>query len=275
MKKQLLAIGAALCLMLTACSTSQPAPQQSAPQQNTPAATETKQPEAEKVELMISAAASLTDALNELKTSFETDHPGTTLTFNFGSSGKLATQITQGAPSDVFLSASKKDMDGLEEKQLIDKATRQDFTGNALVLVANANGTPAISSFEELNNPAIKHIAVGEPETVPAGRYAKETLEALKLWESLSGRMVYGSDVRQVLTFVESGNAEVGVVYSSDAAISKNVKVLATAKTEWHKPIVYPGAVVTATQHGDAAKAFLTYLTSDKGKEILKKYGFQ
>lgn len=270
MKKQLLAICAAFCLMLTACSTTQ-----TAPQANTPESTGSKQPEAAQVELMISAAASLTDALTELKTSFETENPGTTLSFNFGSSGKLATQISQGAPSDVFLSASQKDMDGLDEKQLIDKATRQDFTGNALVLVTGASSSPGITSFEELNNPAIKHIAVGEPETVPAGRYAKETLEALKLWDSLSGRMVYGSDVRQVLTFVESGNAEVGIVYSSDAVISKDVKVLATAKAEWHKPIVYPGAVVAATKHADAAKAFLTYLTSDKGKEILQKYGFQ
>lgn len=270
MKKQWLALCAAFTLMLGACSTSQPAPQATEP-----AKTENAQQQVPQAELMVSAAASLTDALNELKTSFEAENPDTTLTFNFGSSGKLATQIAQGAPSDVFLSASQKDMDGLDEKQLIVKDTRQDFTGNALVLVAGKDSTLAISSFEELNKPEIKHIAVGEPETVPAGRYAKESLETLKLWDSLSGRMVFGSDVRQVLTFVESGNAEVGIVYSSDAAISKDVKVLATAKPEWHKPIVYPGAVVSASQHQDAAKAFLAYLTSDKGKAILQKYGFQ
>lgn len=265
MKKHWLALLTAFCLMLTACSTTQTAPQASEPAKTEPA----------KVELMISAAASLTDALNELKTQYETEHPGTTLTFNFGGSGKLATQITQGAPSDVFLSASKKDMDGLEEQQLIAKDTRQDFTKNALVLIAGNTSAVPISSFEELNNAAIKHIAVGEPETVPAGRYAKETLDTLKMWDSLSAQMVLGSDVRQVLTFVESGNAEVGIVYSSDAAASKNVKVLATAKPEWHKPIVYPGAVVSASKNPDAAKAFLAYLTSDKGKAILQKYGFQ
>ncbi|MFC8686271.1 molybdate ABC transporter substrate-binding protein [Brevibacillus porteri] len=265
MKKHWLALLTAFCLMLTACSTTQTAPQASEP-----AKTETA-----KVELMISAAASLTDALNELKTQYETEHPGTTLTFNFGGSGKLATQITQGAPSDVFLSASKKDMDGLEEQQLIAKDTRQDFTKNSLVLIAGNTSAVAVSSFEELNNAAIKHIAVGEPETVPAGRYAKETLDTLKIWDSLSAQMVFGSDVRQVLTFVESGNAEVGIVYSSDAVASKNVKVLATAKPEWHKPIVYPGAVVSASKNPDAAKAFLAYLTSDKGKAILQKYGFQ
>lgn len=265
MKKHLFAILTAFCLMLTACSTTQTAPQASEPAKT----------DAAKVELMISAAASLTDALNELKTQYETEHPGTTLTFNFGGSGKLATQITQGAPSDVFLSASKKDMDGLEEQQLIAKDTRQDFTKNSLVLIAGNKSAVAISSFEELNNAAIKHIAVGEPETVPAGRYAKETLDTLKMWDSLSVQMVFGSDVRQVLTFVESGNADVGIVYSSDAAASKDVKILATAKPEWHKPIVYPGAVVSASKNQDAAKAFLAYLTSDKGKAILQKYGFQ
>ncbi|WGV62346.1 molybdate ABC transporter substrate-binding protein [Brevibacillus brevis] len=265
MKKHWFAILTAFCLMLTACSTTQTAPQASEPAKT----------DAAKVELMISAAASLTDALNELKTQYETEHPGTTLTFNFGGSGKLATQITQGAPSDVFLSASKKDMDGLEEQQLIAKDTRQDFTKNSLVLIAGNKSAVAISSFEELNNAAIKYIAVGEPETVPAGRYAKETLDTLKMWDSLSAQMVFGSDVRQVLTFVESGNADVGIVYSSDAAASKDVKILATAKPEWHKPIVYPGAVVSASKNQDAAKAFLAYLTSDKGKAILQKYGFQ
>ncbi|WP_432776858.1 molybdate ABC transporter substrate-binding protein [Brevibacillus gelatini] len=263
MKKRWLAVCAAFTLLLGACSTAQ----------TTPQATESAR--TEKTALMVSAAASLTDALDELKASFEAENPGTTLTFIFGSSGKLATQISQGAPSDVFLSASQKDMDGLEEKQLIVKETRQNFTGNALVLIADKDSTLAIPSFADLDKPEIKYIAVGAPETVPAGRYAKEALETLKLWDTLSGRMVFASDVRQVLTFVESGNADVGIVYSSDAAISKEVKVLATASPEWHKPIVYPGAVVSNSKHPDAAKAFLAYLTSDKGKAILQKYGFQ
>lgn len=265
MKKSWFALCAAFFLLLAACSTTQTAPH----------ATEPEKPQASQVELMVSAAASLTDALNEMKPAFEAENPGTTLTFNFGGSGKLAQQIEQGAPSDLFLSASKKDMDALDQKQLIVKDTVQDITRNSLVLITNNSHPAAISSFEELNNPALAHIAFGEPETVPAGRYTKETLTSLKLWDSLTGKFVFGSDVRQVLTFVESGNADVGMVYASDAAASKNVKVLATAKPEWHKPIVYPGAVVTASQHPEAAKAFLAYLTSEKGKAILQKYGFQ
>ncbi|MED4783374.1 molybdate ABC transporter substrate-binding protein [Brevibacillus choshinensis] len=274
MKKQLLTLCTSLGLLLTACSGTPAAPQaaQPAPAATAPA---TSAAQTEKAEIMVSAAASLTDALNELKTTFEAENPGITVTYNFGSSGKLAQQIGQGAPSDVFLSASAKDMNGLEEKQLITKDTRQDFTKNGLVLITGASSSVAIDSFEKLTDPSLKHIAVGEPETVPAGRYAKEVMDTLKIGDSLNGRLVYGSDVRQVLTFVESGNADVGIVYASDAASSKNVKVLATAKSEWHKPIVYPGAVVAASTHADAAKSFLSYLTSDKGKAILQKYGFQ
>ncbi len=264
MKKQLFALCTSVALLLSACSGTPSQADKPAPAVQT-----------EKAEIMVSAAASLTDALNEFKTTFETDHPGIVVTYNFGSSGKLAKQIGQGAPSDVFLSASAKDMNGLEEKQLIAKDTRQDFAKNELVLITGANSPVKIDSFEKLTSPSLQHIAAGEPEAVPAGRYAKEVMDALKITASLQGRMVYGSDVRQVLTFVESGNADVGIVYASDAAISKNVKVLATAKSEWHQPIVYPGAVVSASTHADAAKAFLSYLTSDKGKAILQKYGFQ
>lgn len=271
MLKRFAFLFAALLLVLVpiGCSSSQGNNQPTAEQ---PAAQPA--PSAEKAELMISAAASLTDALNELKTSFETEHPNITLTYNFGSSGKLAQQIEQGAPTDLFLSASKKDMDKLQEKEQIVKDSRVDFAKNELVLIAGSNSTLAISSFEQIDPAKVQHFAIGEPESVPAGRYTKEVFENLKLWDKLKSKFVLGSDVRQVLTYVESGNADAGVVYSSDAVVAKNVKVLATAKPEWHKPIVYPGAVVAASKHQEEAKAFLAYLTSDKGKEVLKKYGF-
>ncbi|HJV45061.1 MAG TPA: molybdate ABC transporter substrate-binding protein [Bacillota bacterium] len=228
-----------------------------------------------KVELMISAAASLKDAMNEMKTAFEGEHPNVNLSFNFGSSGKLAQQIAQGAPADIFLSASKKDMDTLEGKSLIIKDTRVDFTKNELVLIANKNSELTISSFENMDLSKFNHLAIGEPKSVPAGNYAEETFQNLKLWDQLQNKLVMGSDVRQVLTYVESGNTELGVVYLSDALISNKVKVLATAKSEWHKPIVYPGAIVANSAHIEDAKAFISYLSSDQGKELLKKYGFK
>ncbi|WP_342510306.1 molybdate ABC transporter substrate-binding protein [Sporosarcina sp. FSL K6-2383] len=230
---------------------------------------------AEPVEIMVSAAASLTDALTDMKTSFEQQHENIRVTFNFGSSGKLVQQIEQGAPSDVFLSASSKDMNTLDEGELLVEGTRTDFTANELVLITNKDESLTVESFEDIDPSAITHFAIGEPESVPVGRYTKEVLENIGLWEPLQDKMVLGSDVRQVLTHVEMGNADLGVVYSSDAKMSDKVKVLATANVEWHEPIVYPGAVVSETKHPEEAKAFLAFLTGDEGKEILKKYGFQ
>ncbi|USG63684.1 molybdate ABC transporter substrate-binding protein [Brevibacillus ruminantium] len=260
---------ASLLMAVVGCS-----PQAAQPPAAEPAPQQAQTPASE-IELMVSAAASLTDALNEIKPLFEQQHQGVKLTYILGSSGKLATQIEQGAPSDLFLSASKKDMDTLEEKQLILKESRSDFTKNELVLVVGKDSPLSVSSFEELGSDSIKHLAVGQPDSVPAGRYAKEALEHLKLWEPVSAKLVFGSDVRQVLTFVESGNAEAGIVYGSDAATSEKVKVVATANADWHKPIVYPGAVIASSQHQDVAQAFLSFLLSDQGKEILQKYGFR
>jgi molybdate transport system substrate-binding protein len=246
-----------LMLILPACSSNgQPAP-------------------GKKVELMVSAAASLKDAMDDMKTSFESEHPNVTLSFNFGSSGKLAQQIEQGAPSDIFLSASNKDMDAVQRKNFIVKDTRVGFAKNELVLITNRDSVLNLPSFANIDPRKVNHLAIGEPKSVPAGSYAEETFQKLKLWDQLQSKFVMGSDVRQVLAYVESGNAELGVVYASDALISKKVKVLAATKPEWHKPIVYPGAVIANSPHTDEAKAFLTYLSSDKGKGILKKYGFK
>lgn len=228
-----------------------------------------------KGELMISAAASLTDVLNEIKPKFEDEHLDIVLTFNFGSSGKLAQMIRQGAPSDVFLSASGTDMDKLQSEALILEDTRSNFAENELVLITNKEQPTNLTSFEEISSANAKHFAIGEPESVPVGRYTKEVLEHLGLWGSLQGSLVLGSDVRQVLTHVEMGNAQIGVVYSSDAFISDRVKVIARANTEWHNPIFYPGAVVSDTSRPEAAKVFLEFLTSEVGQEILTNYGFK
>ncbi|GKV57510.1 putative ABC transporter substrate-binding lipoprotein YvgL [Sporosarcina sp. NCCP-2222] len=229
----------------------------------------------ERNEIMVSAAASLTDALTELQTTFENEHTGIQVQFNFGSSGKLATQIEKGAPADLFLSASEQDMDRLEKADLIDPDSRINFTKNTLVLIANEDAKGSAVSFEDITPSSLQHFAIGDPESVPAGRYSKEVLVKLGLWAPLQGKLVYGSDVRQVLTHVEMGNADYGIVYSSDAAISKKTKVLASADEAWHTPIVYPGAVTANTKHSDQAKEFLTFLQGEEGKAVLRKYGFQ
>ncbi|MGO0062759.1 molybdate ABC transporter substrate-binding protein [Brevibacillus fluminis] len=228
----------------------------------------------QKADLTIAAAASLTDALNELKTSFNADYPNYHLTFTFGSSGKLATQIQQGAPADVFLSASKKDMDTLEASKLIAPSTRVNFAENRLVLVAPKDTKLPVAGFDKINPDAIKQMAIGNPDSVPAGRYAKETLTNVGLWDKLQSKIVFASDVRQVLTYVESGNVDVGAVYTSDALSTDKVKILAIADTKWHSPIVYPGAVVNTSTFASEADVFLDYLNSEKAMLILSKHGF-
>ncbi|WP_301109296.1 molybdate ABC transporter substrate-binding protein [Sporosarcina sp.] len=267
----LMVLFAVLSIMLVGCSDSTGPKKTDGTDQETPVVDKP----AEEVELLISAAASLTDALEDLKATYEEEHEGVKLTYNFGSSGKLATNIENGAPSDVFLSASSKDMNDMEEKGLIRDGTRKDFTSNVLVLIAHKDSNSTIDSFKAIDPEKVDHFAVGEPESVPVGRYTKETFENLNLWEPLQNKLVMGSDVRQVLTHVEMGNADLGIVYSSDAFVSDDVKVLAESNPEWHAPIVYPGAVVEASKHREAAQNFLDYLTSDAGKEVLQKFGFK
>ncbi|MGD8189940.1 molybdate ABC transporter substrate-binding protein [Brevibacillus ginsengisoli] len=270
---RLLQLGLAACLLLIPVGCGNVNPQSSQP-----APVQTNQPDQSslaKSELIIAAAASLTDALKEMKQTFEQENQNITLTYSFGGSGKLAQQITQGAPVDLFLSASKKDMDKLTDNKLVAPESITTIAHNELVLITRKDSPLALHSFEEMNQASIQHLAVGEPNSVPAGRYTKQVLTKLGQWDKLQSKLVFGSDVRQVLTFVESGNADAGVVYASDALVSKNVKVLATAKPEWHDPIVYPGAILGSTTHRKEAETFLHYLQSEKGQAILHKYGFQ
>ncbi|WP_232698195.1 molybdate ABC transporter substrate-binding protein [Brevibacillus daliensis] len=227
-----------------------------------------------KAELLISAAASLTDVLEKVKKEFEQEHSDISLTFQFGGSGKLAQQIEQGAPADLFLSASSKDMKRLQDNKHVLPDTITDIASNELVLIAPLDSTISINSFESLSPELVKQFAIGEPSSVPVGRYTEETLSTLGLWENMKQAMVYAKDVRQVLTYVESSNAELGVVYKSDALTSSKVKILATAKQEWYSPINYPAAVVTSSKNQTAAKEFLTFLSTDKAKAIFLEHGF-
>lgn len=231
--------------------------------------------EPKKTELSISAAASLTDALTEMKSVYESKHDDISIALNFGSSRKLATQIEQGAPADIFLSASEEDMDRMRERKLVDESSIVDFTENTIALIANKLMQNPVISFEQLGSLPFDHLSIGETDSVPAGRYAKEVLDHLNLWLPLQEKLVMGSDVRQVLTHVEMGNAEYGIVYSTDAAISDKVIVIMEADSAWHSPIVYPGAIIKNSKIHSEAQQFLDFLNSDEGKAILQKYGFK
>lgn len=233
-----------------------------------------KQTTEESVELTVSAAISLTDALKEIEKEYTKDHP-VTFKFNLGSSGTLAQQIQQGAPVDVFISANEDWMDELEKGEEIDAATRQDVTGNSIVFITQKKQPAAVKKITQLNGNNVKQIAIGNPESVPAGKYTKETLTNLNKWDDLQDSFIMAKDVRQVLTYVESGNADVGFVYGSDAKTSDKVTVTDTADQDLHAPIIYPAAVTKDSKHAKEAKDFIKYLESDEGQEKLEKYGFQ
>ncbi|WP_445490755.1 molybdate ABC transporter substrate-binding protein [Niallia sp. 03133] len=227
------------------------------------------------VELNISAAASLTDAMGDLQKTFQKTHSNVKFTNNFGSSGNLAQQIQQGAPADIFLSADQKWMNTLSDSKLIRTDTRKDFSGNKIVLITGKDSKIDIKSFNDLNASKIGQVAIGDPKSVPAGTYTKESLEKINKWKDLESHFVFGSDVVQTLTYVESGNTDIGFVYSSDAALSDKVKVLAEADSSWHKPIIYPAAVTSDSKNPKEAAEFVDFLLTDEAQSILSKYGFE
>jgi molybdate transport system substrate-binding protein len=226
-------------------------------------------------DLTISAAISLKDALDEAKGIYEKDHPGVAIAANYGASGTLQLQIEQGAPVDVFFSAAPKQMDALEMKGLLLAGTRKDVLQNEVVLIVPKDSKLGLTSFKDLTRVDVKHVALGEPASVPAGQYAKETLTSLGIYDAVNAKAVLGKDVRQVLTYVETGDADAGIVYATDAMSSAKVTVIATAPPKSHALVIYPAAVIAATKNPAAAKAFLDFLEGPRGTAVFEKYGFK
>lgn len=234
-----------------------------------------KKENSEVVELTISAAASMEGALKEIQKEYEASHENVKLFYNFGSSGALQQQILQGAPVDLFLSASVEKFDVLVEKGVIDQNDAIDLIKNELVLIQNKQTANKLNEFADLGNESIKRLSIGTPEIVPAGAYAKETLESLKLWDALEAKFVFAKDVRQVLTYVETGNVDAGIVYKTDAMDSVKVEVISVAPPNSHSPIIYPLGMIKDSKQKDEAEAFYQYLQSDSSAEIFKKHGFE
>lgn len=227
---------------------------------------------AAQTKLTISAAASLKDALADAESAYKQSRVNVDFENNFGSSGTLATQIDQGAPVDIFLSAAAKSMDELNARGMIIAGTRRNLLKNSLVLIAPLDSP--LKDFHGLMSSAIRVIAIGDPRTVPAGQYGQEALTALHLYDALKTKLVFGKDVRQVLTYVETGNADAGLVYATDARVSNKVRVVETAPETTHEPIVYPAAVVKGSGNSVAARMFLDFLGSATARAIFQKYGF-
>jgi len=219
------------------------------------------------------AAASLTDSLKEIASAYEKQR-GDKIVFNFGASSFLARQIEEGAPADIFFSADEAKMDGLEKKGLIVKETRKSRLSNSLVIVVAREKGASIGGPKDLATDKVKRLALAEPRTVPAGIYAKEYLQKQNLWTSIEAKVIPTENVRAALAAVEAGNADVGIVYKTDAAISKKVKVAYEVPASDSPAISYPMAAIKESKQFDAAKRFLVHLESDDAGRVFGRFGF-
>jgi len=227
-------------------------------------------------EVILSVAISLKEVTEDLGRTFMASHPGVTLRYNFGASGDLQKQIEAGAPVDLFLSAGQRQMDELEKKNLIVAASRRAFARNVLVVVKPADSKLDLSKPADLLDSRVTRIAIGQPKTVPVGQYAEESLRALGLWDRLQPRLVFAENVRQVLEYVARGEVEAGFVYTTDAATrAQGVKEAFRPPEDSYRPVIYPGAVITASKQPTLARAFLDLLSGPQGLTVLGRFGFQ
>lgn len=288
MRKQFTVVMAAMMAagMMTGCS--------SKPQETTAAATEaettaeettTAETEADvkdeakadlgEQSILVAAAASLKNAYeDELIPMFEEQYPGVTVEGTYDSSGKLQTQIEEGLEADVFMSAATKQMKALDEEGMIASDTIVNLLENKIVLIVPAGSDSQIDSFEKIGDAA--SIALGDPESVPAGQYAKEALTNLNIWDSIQDKVSFGTNVTEVLNQVATASADAGIVYATDAAsMADQVTVVAEApEGSLEKKVIYPVAVVKATTHEDAAKAFVDFLQTPDAIKVFESYGF-
>ena len=226
------------------------------------------------VELIVSAASSLTDVFDEIGRRFARRREGVPVRFNFGASGALAQQILAGAPADVFVAAATKEMDALEKAGRIEPKTKQMFATNTLALIAPLKSR--LKDFDGLKAPEVRRIALSNPDSVPSGRYAKEALTKKKLWDSVQPKAVFGENVRQTLTYVINGDADAGIVFVTDAkAAEKKVKIVERTRSGVdHAPCLYLAAVVAGSANAEAARQFVEYLLYHETQVYLYRNGF-
>ena len=288
MKKQLTVVMAAMMAagMMAGCSskpqetTAATTEAETTAEETTAAETEAESKEEAKADLgeqsiLVAAAASLKNAYEyKLIPMFEEQYPGVTVEGTYDSSGKLQTQIEEGLEADVFMSAATKQMKALDEEGMIASDTIVNLLENKIVLIVPTGSDSKIDSFEKIGDAA--SIALGDPESVPAGQYAKEALTNLNVWDSIQDKVSFGTNVTEVLNQVAAASADAGIVYATDAASKADqVTVVAEApEGSLEKKVIYPVAVVKATAHEDAAKAFVDFLQTPEAIQVFKSYGF-
>lgn len=225
-------------------------------------------------EILIFVAASLTDVVQEIAIHFERQNPGIKINTSTGSSAQLAKQIESGAPADIFLSADIKWTDYLDEKGLIIPNTRIEPLGNRLVVVVASNSPSSLDSIQDLATNKVNHIAIADYQSVPAGIYASEALKKLGIWEQSLPKLVLGSDVRVAMAYVEEGEADAGIVYATDAMVSKRVEPIFHLPEESQPKVIYSFALIKGSPNEKGAKVFFDYLKEGYARQIFKKHGF-
>lgn len=229
----------------------------------------------EKQELVILAAASLNEAMEEISQEYEKANDGVELLISYGASGTLKAQIEEGSAADIYFSADRKKVADLETKGLVMGDTLSDLLYNDIVLISSGNNTAQIKGVEDIEKASVSMIGIGEPKTVPAGKYAQEALESMGLWEDIQEKFNFGSDVKQVLSWVETGEVECGVVYRTDALKNDKITIVAEIPKDSHTEIVYPACVIQSSEAKEEAIKFMRYLKTNEAKEVFEKYGFR
>jgi molybdate transport system substrate-binding protein len=225
-------------------------------------------------DLHVSAAASLTNAFQDIARSYEAGHPGAKVLLNFGASGALLQQMAKGAPVDVFASADVDTMDAAEKQKLVAAGERRNFARNSLVVIVPRESKLAVARLQDLGQPAVQKLAIGNPASVPAGRYTQHALAVAKLWQPIAGKAINTQNVRQSLDYVARGEVDAGFVYGTDAALMKD-KVKVAFEVPLDLPIRYPVARAAGATNPAEAQSFIDFVLSPAGHAVLAKYGFQ
>ena len=228
---------------------------------------------AQAAELIVSAAASLTHAFRVVGKLFEKGHPGHEIVFNFASSDVLLAQVAKGAPVDVFATADMESMDRAEKQGLLAPGTRRTLLRNSLVLIAPTASTTTLTGLSSLEDTSVRRIAIGNPASVPAGRYARAAMENAGVWSKLEPKLILAQNVRQALDYVVRGEVDAGLVYATDAAIMKD-KVRVAGAVPTTTPILYPVALIKDSRNRALAESFFKFLGSDAAQGVFARYGF-
>ena len=224
--------------------------------------------------ITVSTAASLKEVMEEIKPLYQQAYPQTTITYNWAASGTLQRQIEQGAPVDVFISADRSKIDSLLKQDLLYPNSVRNLFQNKLVLIAPQISKLQLQTFTDLQKNQVKIVAMGNPQSVPAGQYAQEVLNYFRISKSVTDKAVYGKDVRQVLNYVATGNADAGIVYLTDALANSQVKIIEVAPDRAHSDIIYAIAIVADSKHLATSQHFIEFLSSAEIQNIFAQYGF-